>query len=53
MLTLTTLQLVARVHREVVQAPPDGVRWLADDESGLERASEVNAELVGPEGTPY
>jgi len=48
------LARVAREVRDLIQNPPEGVRLVVDDDTGLPaNLGEVVAELEGPQGTPY
>jgi ubiquitin-conjugating enzyme E2 S len=44
------IQRVAKEIRQLVQAPPSGIRYLPQDEEVL---TEIHVEIAGPEETPY
>jgi len=49
-----TLARVARDVRDLVKSPPEGVRLVVDEESGMPGSlAEIVAEIEGPEDTPY
>mmetsp|Transcript_9472 Transcript_9472/g.20426 ORF Transcript_9472/g.20426 Transcript_9472/m.20426 type:complete len:328 (+) Transcript_9472:132-1115(+) len=49
-----TLARVARDVRDLVRSPPEGVRLVLDEETGMPGSlSEILAEIEGPEQTPY
>jgi len=49
-----TLARVARDVRDLVKGPPEGVRLVLDEDTGMPGSlSEILAEIEGPEQTPY
>mmetsp|Transcript_91481 Transcript_91481/g.136966 ORF Transcript_91481/g.136966 Transcript_91481/m.136966 type:complete len:268 (+) Transcript_91481:61-864(+) len=49
-----TISRVAREVRDLIKNPPEGVRLVVDNETGLPaNLGEIMAELEGPQGTPY
>lgn len=49
-----TLARVARDVRDLVKSPPEGVRLVVEEESGMPGSlAEIVAEIEGPEDTPY
>eukprot|EP00934_Nitzschia_sp_Nitz4_P005067 Nitzschia sp. Nitz4//scaffold86_size83305//75504//76400//NITZ4_005274-RA/size83305-snap-gene-0.173-mRNA-1//-1//CDS//3329559286//5057//frame0 len=49
-----TLSRVAREVRDLIKTPPEGIRLVVDEETGMpSNLGDIVAELEGPQGTPY